>query len=243
MGEVDPIATAGASATGTLATRVLGRDRERFVGRDAELVLLESCLEDDPPANVVLVHGPGGIGKSALLRELARRAKSYGLDTFLVEGRELPPMPDALEAVLSEARGCERPLVLIDNYERMTALAGYLRRGLLPSLPERTLVVIAGRTAPDSSWFAGGWERVATELELGPLTKTDALRDASERAFGDSENEKLLRRVLIHGYLEPVPSHEQAALDLALSRAAYFRRLRAAAERLAEYLAERRSGS
>jgi hypothetical protein len=65
------------------------------------------------------------------------------------------------------------------------------------------------------------------------------LRDASDRAFGDSENEKLLRRVLIHGYLEPTPSHEQAALDLSLSRAAYFRRLRAAAERVAEYLAER----
>ena len=96
--------------------------------------------------------------------------------------------------------------------------------------------------------------RVPRELARSPLatgvtTEERAesvralLRDASERAFGDSENEKLLRRVLIHGYLEPVPSHEQAALDLALSRAAYFRRLRAAAERLAEYLAERRSGS
>jgi hypothetical protein len=96
--------------------------------------------------------------------------------------------------------------------------------------------------------------RVPRELSRSPLaTGVTAeeraesvralLRDASERAFGDSENEKLLRRVLIHGYLEPVPSHEQAALDLSLSRAAYFRRLRAAAERLAEYLAERRSGS
>jgi hypothetical protein len=65
------------------------------------------------------------------------------------------------------------------------------------------------------------------------------LRDAAERAFGDNENEKLLRRVLIRGYLEPAPSHEQAAIDLSLSRAAYFRRLRAAAERVAEYLAAR----
>ncbi len=174
-GELDPAGAAGTAAIGTLATRVLGRDRERFVGRDAELALLQSCLEDDPPANVVLVHGPGGIGKSALLREFARRAESRGVDTFLVEGRELPPMPDALEAVLSEARGSERPLVLIDSYERMTALAGYLRRGLLPSLPERTLVVIAGRAEPDSGWFAGGWEDVATELELAALTETDAL--------------------------------------------------------------------
>lgn len=175
MDELGPDGAAGTAATGTLATRVLGRDRERLVGRDAELVLLESCLEEDPPANVVLLHGPGGIGKSALLRALARRAQSRGVDTFLVEGRELPPMPDALEAVLSEARGSERPLVLIDSYERMTALAGYLRHGLLPSLPERTLVVVAGRAEPDPGWFAGGWEGVATELELGALTDTDAL--------------------------------------------------------------------
>jgi hypothetical protein len=43
----------------------------------------------------------------------------------------------------------------------------------------------------------------------------------------------------VRGYLEPAPSHEQAAIDLSLSRAAYFRRLRAAAERVAEYLAAR----
>jgi hypothetical protein len=64
------------------------------------------------------------------------------------------------------------------------------------------------------------------------------LRDASERAFGDNANEKLLRRVLVRGYLEPAPSHEQAAIELSLSRAAYFRRLRAASERVAEYLAD-----
>ena len=57
----------------TLADRVAARDRQRFVGRDSELELFDSLLSDDPPANVVLVHGPGGIGKSALLREVARR--------------------------------------------------------------------------------------------------------------------------------------------------------------------------
>jgi hypothetical protein len=65
------------------------------------------------------------------------------------------------------------------------------------------------------------------------------LRDATDRAFGDTENEKLLRKVLVRGYLEPATSHEQAALDLALSRAAYFRRLRVAVERVAEHLAAR----
>jgi hypothetical protein len=64
------------------------------------------------------------------------------------------------------------------------------------------------------------------------------LRDAAEHAFGDSQNEQLLRRVLTRGYLEPGPGHEQAASDLALSRAAYFRRLRIAADRVADHLAQ-----
>src|SRR5262249_58939894 len=63
------------------------------------------------------------------------------------------------------------------------------------------------------------------------------LRRAAADAFGDGETEKLLRRVLVTGYLEPLRSHEEAATRLCLSRAAYFRRLRTAVERLAEHLA------
>ncbi len=64
------------------------------------------------------------------------------------------------------------------------------------------------------------------------------LRDAAERAFGESENEKLLQKVLIRGYIDSESSHEQAAYELNLSRAAYFRRLRQGAQRVAEYLAQ-----
>jgi hypothetical protein len=159
----------------TLAERLHDEDRIRFVGRAAELSFLDRCLDDDPPARVVLVHGPGGIGKSTLLRELARRAEERGRPVFFVEGRDLPPMPDALEAVLSGARRADRPVVLIDTYERMSAVDGYLRLGLLPSLPESALIVIAGRNQPHGAWFSGGWERVATELELDGLAQPEAL--------------------------------------------------------------------
>jgi hypothetical protein len=181
--------TVGSDGVGTrtLAARVAERDRLRFVGREQELAFLERCLDGPPAASVVLVHGPGGIGKSMLLRALDRSARERGFETFFVEGRELPPMPDALEAVLADARHHERPLVLVDTYERMTALDGYLRRGLLPSLPEGAVVVIAGRRAPDPAWFAGGWEGIATELELTALTRPEALRLL---ALGGLEDER-----------------------------------------------------
>jgi predicted DNA binding protein len=42
--------------------------------------------------------------------------------------------------------------------------------------------------------------------------------------------------VLERGYLDPAPTHEQAAEELGLSRAAYFRRLREAVERVSAEL-------
>jgi hypothetical protein len=85
------------------------------------------------------------------------------------------------------------------------------------------------------------------ELARNPLATGDApeeraasvrarLEAAAEHAFGASDDEQLLRQVLRRGYLEPAGSHEQAADELFLSRATYFRRLRAAAARVADYL-------
>jgi AAA ATPase domain len=159
----------------TLGDLIADRDRRRFVARGGELAFLERCLEDSPPAKVVLVHGPGGIGKSTLLREFARRAEESGWESHLVEGRELPPSPYALEAALEPSRDSLKPLILIDTYERMTALESYLRRELLPGLPSRTLVVIAGRAAPDAGWFQDGWEEVAAEIELSELDSAESL--------------------------------------------------------------------
>ncbi|MDX6637235.1 MAG: hypothetical protein QOJ01_746, partial [Solirubrobacterales bacterium] len=63
------------------------------------------------------------------------------------------------------------------------------------------------------------------------------IEDAASNAFGQAEGERQLHRVLVRGYLEPAPSHELAADELSLSRAAYFRRLRTATERVGDYIA------
>src|SRR4051812_26119770 len=152
---VRPPDSIGAVLT-TLADRLAQRDAERFVGRAAELALFETLFDSDAGPNVVLVHGPGGIGKSMLLRELARRAEVRGWSPWFVDSRELAPVPGELEAVFAAARLHERPIVLLDTYELAAALGGLLRRELLPALPERSIVVLAGRTPPEPEWFTDG---------------------------------------------------------------------------------------
>lgn len=162
----------------TLAERLAARDAERFVGRERELAFFDELLVDDPPANVVLLHGPGGIGKSTLLREVSRRAARRGWRPRMVEGRELAPAPGELERALDGVAAEHRPLVVFDTYERMTAVGGWLRQRLLPTLPAGSLVVLSGRRPPEREWLEGGWERLVVQLEVGPFGVDEARRMA-----------------------------------------------------------------
>jgi hypothetical protein len=178
----------------TLAERLAARDAHRFVGREKELAFFDSLFVEDPPAQVVLVHGPGGIGKSTLLREIARRGTKRGWTSRVVEGRDLAPAPGEIESALGDLSGERQPLIMFDTYERMSAADGWLRGRLLPSLPARSVVVLAGRTAPEPGWFQDGWERLAVELKLEPLQPDAAL--ALVRAHGLADDELARQLVL-----------------------------------------------
>ena len=78
----------------------------------------------------------------------------------------------------------------------------------------------------------------------GPVERAQAARDrllaAIDQAFGDSADEQLLRSVLERGYLAQDTSLESAALELHLSRATFFRRLKRAVDRVVAVLARTR---
>jgi hypothetical protein len=318
-------------SVGTFAARLAERDRAAFAGRHRELEVVSALCAD---INVLLLHGPSGIGKSALMRELSRRGADVGHRAVWVDGREVASDPDALDEALGEAWTNDRALVLIEGYDAMTGLERHLR-GTLLSLPEGSRVVVSSRRRPDQGWFEGGWEAIAAAMPLGPLTagesravlvnqglgddpridaiaswsggwplalrmaadaaranplwlpgtqvrepasarvdaeavrqalrllhvpaalaesplargrgmreRADSVRalisDAAQHAFGATSDEQLLRQILVRGYLDPAPSHEQAAAELHVSRSTYFRRLRLAADRVAAYVTKDR---
>jgi len=152
-------------------------------------------MSDPGGPRVAFIHGPGGVGKSTLIRELARRASARGYEPHWVEGRELPPVPDAIDDALIEARrAAAKPLVVIDTYERISGLGGLLRSSLLPGLPEPSLVVIASRQPPESAWQHSGWENMVVELQLSGMPEADALEILTRNGMEPgAEAERVLR--------------------------------------------------
>ncbi|WP_448332382.1 ATP-binding protein [Streptomyces sp. DSM 41534] len=65
----------------------------RFMGRDREIAQFRAAAATP---GVLCVHGPGGVGKRALLDVLADVAEREGIFTVRVDCRDMPPLPDAL---------------------------------------------------------------------------------------------------------------------------------------------------
>ena len=103
-----------------------------------------------------------------------------------LDGRELGPAPGVLEDALRTVADDPRPVVLLDSYEHMGALDSYLRRELLPDLPDDALVVIAGRGTPDAGWFTGGWESLTARLDIGALPPEEARKLLAARGVADA---------------------------------------------------------
>jgi putative protein kinase ArgK-like GTPase of G3E family len=114
----------------TLAARLAAAREQRFVGRAVELDLLRDALAADTPAFAVLhLHGPGGVGKTALLQRFAREARDAGRETILVDGHAVEASADAFDAAVGPTIG-DRAVLLIDTYEALTASRRLAARAL-----------------------------------------------------------------------------------------------------------------
>ncbi len=168
-------------------------DASRFVGRTAELEQVEAARQGRVPTRVLYLHGPGGVGKSALLREVARRVAAAGQRCVQLDGRTIERTAAGLAAALAPAAG-DPCVVLIDEVDHLASLRFELTGLLAGTLSASSVAVLAGRTPPERDWADGALGHVAASRSVRPLSPGEA-RELLRRGgpIGDEEAEELVR--------------------------------------------------
>ena len=142
----------------SIADRLRQARNQLFVGRENEEERFRSLLRAEPlSVNVLHVFGPGGVGKTSLLQAFERVCQEEEVFVASVDARDVEPTPEAFRRALRHAVGLDpdepvlstlaargdRSVLLVDTYETIEALDGWLRNQFLPDLPEHVLLVLA----------------------------------------------------------------------------------------------------
>ena len=195
----------------TLARRLRGARRRRFVGRDGELELFRAGLEvpAGPDWAVLWIHGPGGVGKTALLGVLEEDAETAGVPAWRLDLRAVELSPAGFWSALAPLLGADDPeaalaapgrrVLLLDTYETAAGFDAWIREQFVPGLGEDTLVVIAGREPPGRGWREDpGWRELLRTLSLRNLPPGDARALLAAAGIGDDLHDRVLE--LTHGH-------------------------------------------
>jgi len=177
--------------TTALADQLAAARRRSFVGRTDELALFDTLLQAPGTGGVVYLHGPGGVGKTSLLRQAAWLGGQGGRRVLWLDAQDLAPGTDGIlaglalalrvpiEAALSTVADTPQLLLLLDTAELLTPLDRWLREDLLTALPADAVAVLAGREPPPLSWRVDpGWRgllRTVAVKNLGAAESANLL--------------------------------------------------------------------
>ena len=192
------------------------RQRRHLVGRTTEQALFDTALQSAPGECsfcALLVHGSGGIGKTTLLEAFADNCSQKEVPCHFLNGRDIEPKPTPFLAALGLALGNgaanepleflashpERRVLLIDNFDKLESLEGWLRETFLPQLSGETLVVMAGRNPLPPAWRAdSAWQSLTRTVSLRNLSPEESRELLQARGIPPEQWEAALRWT--HGY-------------------------------------------
>jgi len=207
-----PFSADAGSQPGSLQAR-LDRCREAgFAGRESELQLFREFLSLEGPHRVLLIHGPGGVGKTSLLNAFGRRARAEGWAAVELSAHELPTGLADTERALRE-RGSALltggGVLILDDFEALAAWESWFRERFLAGLSDNVLLVIGGRLTPQDEWRTDpGWQPMTCLLELGDFSAAETRGFLARRAAGAD------RAAEVHAFTQGHPLAVALAAEL-----------------------------
>src|SRR6478609_29311 len=183
-------------AAATIADLIRQGRRITLAGRDAELGLVRQVTAPGGPV-VVYVHGPAGIGKTALISALDACLEDEGVRRLHIAAGAVEPTPTAIlmalgrvldhkagtvaELAAALANSKDFTVVMIDDVDTWRLAASWLREDLLPTLPASTRFVLAGNVPPPPAWSIE-YGQYFLDIKLAALARADS--DAAVAAAG-----------------------------------------------------------
>lgn len=174
-------------------------------GREHELARLEELTATDGPS-IVYLHGPYGIGKTALLSAFEISMAARGIGVAKVRGGSFEPRAGAFIAAVGAALKGEcgsqadlaralaaqgTPFVLlVDDADELRLIATWLRREFTPSLPVNVRLLIAGRSPPPAAW-AVEFGHLYRAIGLGTLARDAVIAEALVAGFEPAVADRL----------------------------------------------------
>ncbi|WP_052759407.1 AAA family ATPase [Paenibacillus sp. DMB20] len=175
---------------------------EEFTGRTFECQYYSRMLEagSEGTAQILNVHGTGGIGKTTLLTRFSRLAETAGAGFVLMDMQDCMGNPNLfmqdlaskldfdigkslMDTVLAEriterlnssAEG-KKVVLALDQYEEAGSIDPWLRETFFPRLRSDLLIVISGRYPLGGPWkMSSLWRRLIVALPLSELQYEEA---------------------------------------------------------------------
>lgn len=191
-----------------LADRLLAVRQRHTVGRESEQdVFLQAIHADEFPFCVLHVYGPGGIGKTTLLRTFGALCAKAGIRSTYVDARDINPSPDVFLQVIGAAMQLEpssdmfdalaaaheRHVLLIDTYELLLPLDDWLRDVFLPHAPDNMLIVLSSRQPPTTGWRADpGWHEIIRMVPLRNLNPDESRAYLTQRQLPPEQHDAIV---------------------------------------------------
>lgn len=180
--------------------------RQYFTGREKELQYFRSLLSGNVPEIFMLyLYGPGGQGKTTLLKAFMEICNETQTRCLHLDGRELNPSPQdflrAIQLQLGEPGDVfeslqkqeQRLIIFIDTYELLNPLDDWLRQHFLPQVPEHLLTILSGRNPPSKNWLADtAWQTLMRPLEIRNLSLTESRLYLEKRNVAETDINRIL---------------------------------------------------